>query len=127
VTWSTVDSEQVGDISRQKYVVCDVRAASSSVPQNQFISSPSVALVVPSIIHLTFWKRDSNYIGAKMKLAITSLFIGSAAAFSPAASFGVRSSALNMAETATETKVRIAICKCTVVATSRFYDNRINA
>ena len=49
-----------------------------------------------------------------MKLAVTTLFIGSAAAFSPAASFGVRSSALNMAETATETKVRIAIiCKCT--------------
>lgn len=48
VTWSTsTDSEQVGDISRQKYVVCDVRAASSSVPQNHFpfVSIPSVALV----------------------------------------------------------------------------------
>ena len=41
-----------------------------------------------------------------MKLVVTSLLIGSAAAFAPAASFGGRSSALNMAETATETKVR---------------------
>mmetsp|Transcript_45917 Transcript_45917/g.96414 ORF Transcript_45917/g.96414 Transcript_45917/m.96414 type:complete len:403 (+) Transcript_45917:97-1305(+) len=38
-----------------------------------------------------------------MKLAIASLLVGSAAAFAPAASFGVRNSALNMAETATET------------------------
>eukprot|EP00571_Detonula_confervacea_P015541 CAMPEP_0172309622 /NCGR_PEP_ID=MMETSP1058-20130122/10266_1 /TAXON_ID=83371 /ORGANISM="Detonula confervacea, Strain CCMP 353" /LENGTH=38 /DNA_ID= /DNA_START= /DNA_END= /DNA_ORIENTATION= len=38
-----------------------------------------------------------------MQLAIATLLVGSAAAFSPAASFGVRNSALNMAEeTATE-------------------------
>ena len=43
-----------------------------------------------------------------MKLAIASLLVGSAAAFAPAALIGVRSSVLNMAETATETaKVRI--------------------
>ena len=43
-----------------------------------------------------------------MKLAIASLLVGSAAAFAPGASFGVHKSALNMAETATETeKVRI--------------------
>ena len=42
-----------------------------------------------------------------MKLAIASLLVGSAAAFAPGASFGARNSALNMAETATETgKVR---------------------
>jgi len=40
-----------------------------------------------------------------MKLAIATLLVGSAAAFSPAASFGARNTALNMAEeTATETK-----------------------
>jgi len=38
-----------------------------------------------------------------MKLAIASLLVGSAAAFSPAAPVGVRSSVLRMAETATET------------------------
>ncbi len=38
-----------------------------------------------------------------MKLAIASLLVGSAAAFAPAAPVGMRSSALNMAETATET------------------------
>jgi hypothetical protein len=43
-----------------------------------------------------------------MKLAIASFLVGSAAAFAPAAPVGVRSSVLNMAETATETaKVRI--------------------
>eukprot|EP00578_Thalassiosira_sp_NH16_P022178 CAMPEP_0181104170 /NCGR_PEP_ID=MMETSP1071-20121207/15274_1 /TAXON_ID=35127 /ORGANISM="Thalassiosira sp., Strain NH16" /LENGTH=86 /DNA_ID=CAMNT_0023187329 /DNA_START=60 /DNA_END=317 /DNA_ORIENTATION=+ len=43
-----------------------------------------------------------------MKLAIASLLVGSAAAFAPGASFGVRSSALNMAETATETEKAFA-------------------
>jgi hypothetical protein len=43
-----------------------------------------------------------------MKLAIATLLCGSAAAFAPTAPVGVRSSVLNMAETATETaKVRI--------------------
>jgi hypothetical protein len=43
-----------------------------------------------------------------MKLAVATLLVGSAAAFSPAATFGVRNSALHMAEaeTVTETKVR---------------------
>ena len=41
-----------------------------------------------------------------MKLAIATLLVGSAAAFAPAAST-VRNTALNMAETATETKVRL--------------------
>ena len=42
----------------------------------------------------------------KMKLAIATLLVGSAAAFAPAATT-VRNTALNMAETATETKVRL--------------------
>jgi len=43
-----------------------------------------------------------------MKLAVASLLVGSAAAFAPTAPVGVRSSALNMAETATAAgKVRI--------------------
>ncbi len=42
-----------------------------------------------------------------MKLAIATLLCGSAAAFSPAAPVGARSSVLSMAETATEpAKVR---------------------
>jgi len=45
-----------------------------------------------------------------MKLAIATLLVGSAAAFAPAATT-VRNTALNMAETATETKVRLChIC-----------------
>ena len=40
-----------------------------------------------------------------MKLAIATLLVGSAAAFAPTATT-VRNTALNMAETATETKVR---------------------
>jgi len=43
-----------------------------------------------------------------MKLAIATLLVGSAAAFAPAATT-VRNTALNMAETATETKVRIVV------------------
>ena len=41
-----------------------------------------------------------------MKLAIATILAGSAAAFAPGASFSGRNTALNMAETATETKVR---------------------
>ena len=41
-----------------------------------------------------------------MKLAIATLLVGSAAAFAPTATT-VRNTALNMAETATETKVRL--------------------
>ena len=42
-----------------------------------------------------------------MKLAVAALFIAPAVAFSPAASFGTRRSALYMStETASETKVR---------------------
>ena len=44
-----------------------------------------------------------------MKLAIATLLVGSAAAFAPAATT-VRNTALNMAETATETKVRKCLC-----------------
>lgn len=43
-----------------------------------------------------------------MKLAIASLLVGSAAAFAPAASFGVRNTALNMA-TETAEKVRFLL------------------
>jgi len=43
-----------------------------------------------------------------MKLAIATLLVGSAAAFAPGASFGARNSALNMAETATETEKAFA-------------------
>jgi len=51
-----------------------------------------------------------------MKLAIATLLVGSAAAFAPAATT-VRNTALNMAETATETKVR----KCHLYLKRRFY------
>ena len=55
--------------------------------------------------HFQYYKKI-----VKMKLAIASLLVGSAAAFAPAAT-PIRSSALNMAtETATE-KVRYKICK----------------
>ena len=43
-----------------------------------------------------------------MKLAIASLLVGSAAAFAPAASFGVRNTALNMA---TETAEKVSVVR----------------
>lgn len=79
-----------------------------------FVSTSSRVVVVPwqqrrpgLLSALTF----NNYKKiVKMKLAIASLLVGSAAAFAPAAT-PIRSSALNMAtETATE-KVRYKICK----------------
>lgn len=51
------------------------------------------------IIQLTFLNLNKI---VKMKLAIATLLIGSAAAFAPTASFGVRNSALNMATETTE-------------------------
>jgi hypothetical protein len=60
--------------------------------------------------HLESFRSDPQFIKhypLTMKLAIATLLCGSAAAFSPAAPVGARSSVLSMAETATEpAKVR---------------------
>jgi hypothetical protein len=58
---------------------------------------------VPSSLFLPPLSRNDE---SKMKLAVAALILAPAVAFSPAASFGTRRSALHMStETASETKV----------------------
>lgn len=81
--------------------LCSPRGSSAGGPRSAACSRLRARSRMISLSVLTHSKI------VKMKLAIASLLVGSAAAFAPAASFGVRNSALNMAETATETdKVR---------------------